>query len=100
MSDETQSLHSKKSATTDSTAIDDDSLVRETALVKEAHRAELQGHYAGALKAVRAARSLEVRQFEPNEMAIEARALHKLGRDDDAAKIEAKLRAMYPFQSL
>ena len=101
LSDETQSLHSKKSSsTTDSIALDDDTLTRETSLVADAHRAEHHNDFAGALKAVRTARSLEKRQFEPEEMAIEARALHGLGRDDEAAKIESKLRSMYPNQSL
>lgn len=101
MTDNAQSLRSKKSATTDdSTSLDDDMLTRESSLVAEAHGDELKGDFAGALKAVRAARSLERRQFEPNEMAIEARALRGLGRDDEAAKIESKLRAMYPNQLL
>jgi hypothetical protein len=100
MTDDMQSLRSKSSTTPGSDSIDDETLTRETALVTQAHRAELHGDAAGALKAVRAARSLEVRQFEPEEMAIEARALHALGRNDEAAKVESKLRAMYPNQSL
>jgi hypothetical protein len=100
MTDDTQSLHSKKSATTDSTDVDDDTLSRETDLVKEGNSALRRGDPIAALKAMRAARSLEKRQWEPNEMAIEARALHALGRDDEAAKIEARLRAMYPSQPL
>jgi hypothetical protein len=99
MTDNAQSLRSKKSASTDSTDLDDDTLLtRESSLVAEAHRDQLKGDFVGALRAVRAARSLERRQFEPDEMAIEAKALRALGRDDEAAKLESKLRAMYPNQ--
>jgi hypothetical protein len=101
MTEDAQSLRSKKSAAVDdSMTLDDDSLAREGSLVAEAHRDERKHDFSGALKAVRTARALEKRQFEPEEMAIEARALHALGRDDEAAKVESKLRVMYPNQPL
>jgi hypothetical protein len=101
MTDETQSLHSKKSTTTPTSSLSpDDLLSRETSLVVEARRDILTGDAAGALKAARAARSLEARQLEPEEMSIEAKALRALGRDSEAMKVESQLRTMYPEQTL
>lgn len=74
----------------------DDMLSREVALVAEARRELLTGDAAAALKSVRAARSLEARQLEPEEMSLEARALRQLGRDAEAERVEAQLRTMYP----
>ena len=74
----------------------DDMLSRETALVADARRELLTGDPEGALKSVRAARSLEARQFEPEEMSLQARALRQLGRDAEAERVEAQLRTMYP----
>jgi hypothetical protein len=78
----------------------DDMLSREVALVQEARRDLLIGDAAGTLKASRAARALEARQLEPEEMSLEARALRALGRDSEAAKVESQLRTMYPDQTL
>jgi hypothetical protein len=99
MTDETQSLRSKKSTTT-TTLSPDDLLSREVSLVQEARRDLLVGDAAGALKATRAARGLEARQLEPEEMSLEARSLHALGRDAEATKVESQLRTMYPDQTL
>ncbi len=97
MTDETQSLRSKKSETsTDSTAMDDEMFSREGSLVQEARRDLLAGDAAAALKTVRIARSLEARQMEPEEMNVEAKALRALGRDAEAEKIESQRRKMYP----
>jgi hypothetical protein len=96
MTDETQSLRSKKSATPTSDLSPEDMLSREVSLVQEARRDLQNGDAASALKTVRAARSLEARQLEPEEMSLEAKALHLLGRHLEAAKIESQRRAMYP----
>ena len=74
----------------------DDMLSRETALVADARRELLTGDAEAALKSVRAARSLEARQFEPEEMSLQARALRQLGRDAEAERVEAQLRTLYP----
>jgi trimeric autotransporter adhesin len=101
MTDETQSLHSKKSTSTPtSTLSPDDLLSREVSLVTEARRDLLVGDAASALKAARAARALEARQLEPEEMSLEARSLRALGRDAEATKVESQLRTMYPDQTL
>ncbi|MEO7109626.1 MAG: hypothetical protein ABI183_04225 [Polyangiaceae bacterium] len=100
LTDENQSLHSKKTTTATPSLSDDEMLSRETSLVSEARRDLLVGDADAALKTVRTARALEVRQFEPEEMSLEAKSLRALGRDTEAAKIESQLRTMYPNQTL
>lgn len=98
MTDEAQSLHSKKSATP--VALDDDSLDHEGSLVREASRDLQTGDPTAALKVVMKARALEARQMEPEEMDVQAKALRALGRDSEALKVESQLRTMYPGQTL
>ena len=74
----------------------DDMLSREVALVAQARRELITGDPAAALKSVRAARSLEARQMEPEEMGLEVKALRALGRDAEAEHVESQLRTMYP----
>lgn len=87
--------HAKKNDSAGSES-PDDMLSREVALVAEARRELLTGDPAAALKSVRAARSLEARQMEPDEMGLEAKALRALGRDSEAERVESQLRTMYP----
>jgi hypothetical protein len=96
--DDTTSRATKKKSTSssDQNLSPDESLSRETALVAEARRDLQNGDAAAALKAARTARSLDARQFEPEEMKQEAAALRLLGRDTEAAKIESQRRTMYP----
>ncbi|MGH7281885.1 MAG: hypothetical protein ACRELY_10205, partial [Polyangiaceae bacterium] len=90
--------HGTRAAKKDSSEIEsqDDMLARELALFAEARRELLTGDATAALKSVRAARSLEARQLEPEEMSLEARALRQLGRDSEAQRVESQLRTMYP----
>lgn len=77
-----------------------DSLSREVALVAEARGELLRGDATRALATIRVARSLKVRQLEPEELALEVRALRALGRTDEADRIDAKLRAEFPEHAL
>lgn len=95
-----KSTHAKKDTSSSSLDSPDDMLMREVALVADARRQLLTGDPASALKSVRAARSLEARQMEPEEMGLEAKALRALGRDAEADKVESQLRSMYPGASM
>lgn len=89
-----RSAHAKRDSA--STESPDEMLAHEAALVGEARRELLTGDPAAALKSARAARSLEVRQMDPEEMGIEVKALRALGRDTEADRVESQLRTMYP----
>ncbi|MEO8796275.1 MAG: hypothetical protein ABI551_00185 [Polyangiaceae bacterium] len=99
-----RSHHDGAASTTPKTTTSNDSLdgllSKEVGLVAEARRELLLGDAAAALKSVRAARSLEARQLEPEEMSLEARALRALARDVEAAKVENQLRSSYPDTTL
>lgn len=75
-------------------------LAEEARLLTEARRAVVRGEPAQALVLVEKVRLLPVRALEPEQMGIEARALHALGRVDDAAAVELRLRAKYPEHAL
>lgn len=77
-----------------------DSLSREVALVAEARGELLRGDASRALATIRVARSLKVRQLEPEELALEVRALRALGRTEEADRVDAKLRAEFPEHAL
>jgi len=75
-------------------------LAEEARLVTEARRALVGGDAARALTLVRAAKKLRARAMEPEELGLEARALHALGRADEAAVIELELRRRFPDHAL
>jgi hypothetical protein len=77
-----------------------DSLSREVALVAEARGELLRGDATRALSTIRVARSLKVRQLEPEELSVEIRALRALNRTDEADRVDAKLRADFPEHAL
>ncbi len=77
-----------------------DSLSREVALVAEARGELLRGDASRALATIRVARSLKVRQLEPEELALEVRALRALDRTEEADRVDAKLRADFPEHAL
>ena len=74
----------------------EDILSREAALVTSGRHQLLAGNAEGALRDVRAARALPVRQLEPEVLTLEARALRALGRDDEAVEAEMTLRLRFP----
>jgi hypothetical protein len=75
-------------------------LTRESFLVAEARGALVRGDAERALTTIRATRSLERRQLEPEELAIEAQALRLLGAFAEADRIDAQLRARFPEHAL
>lgn len=77
----------------------DDGLLREASLVGEARSALIRGEPEAALTAVRAARR-EGKNLEPEELSIEARTLRALGREGEAAQLDATLRTRYPSHAL
>ena len=78
----------------------DDLLDRESLLVAEARGALVRGDARAALSAVRAAQSLNSHALDPEELSLETRALRALGSADEAAVVEAKLKAKYPDHAL
>jgi hypothetical protein len=78
----------------------DDDLGREAWLLADARAALARGDAAGALRSVRATLGIRSRQLVPEELALEAQALRALGRSDDAAGVEARLRARFPDSAL
>jgi hypothetical protein len=79
---------------------EDDTLMKESLLVAQARGQLLRGDLHGALAAIEATRALPTRQLEPEELSIRARALSGLGRADEAATVEARLKAQYPGHAL
>jgi hypothetical protein len=77
----------------------EDILSREAALVTSGRHQLLAGNAEGALRDVRAARALPVRQLEPEVLTLEARALRALGRDDEAVEAEMTLRLRFPSKN-
>jgi hypothetical protein len=75
-------------------------LDEEARLVTAARSALLAGDPARALALVRATRRLTTRALEPEELGLEARALHALGRTDEAAATELLLRQRHPDHAL
>ena len=83
-----------------STTTPDDALAREASLVVEAREALGRGDPQSALRAIRAARMLPSHQLGPEELAVEARALRALGRDDQAKEVDSTLRKRFPESAL
>lgn len=75
-------------------------LAEEARLVTEARRSLVGGDAARALALVRATKKLRARAMEPEELGLEARALHALGRADEAAALELELRRRFPDHAL
>ena len=75
-------------------------LGEEARLVTAARNALVAGDPARALSLVQATRKLSARSLEPEELGLEARALHALGRADEAAATELVLRRRYPDHAL
>jgi len=78
----------------------DDSLAREASLVVEAREALGRGDPQSALRAIHAARMLPSHQLGPEELAVEARALRALGKDDQAKDVDSTLRKRFPESAL
>jgi TolA-binding protein len=78
----------------------DDSLAREATLVVAAREALERGDPQSALRAIHAARMLPSHQLGPEELAVEARALRALGRDDQAKDVDSTLRKRFPESAL
>jgi hypothetical protein len=83
-----------------STTTPDDALAREASLVVEAREALGRGDPQSALRAIRAARMLPSHQLGPEELAVEARALRALGKDDQAKDVDSTLRKRFPESAL
>jgi hypothetical protein len=75
-------------------------LDEEARLVTAARSALLSGDPARALALVQTTRKLSARALEPEELGLEARALHALGRSDEAAATELVLRQRHPDHAL
>lgn len=75
-------------------------LGEEARLVTAARAALVAGDPSRALALVQATRKLSARSLEPEELGLEARALHALGRTDDAAATELVLKRRYPDHAL
>jgi hypothetical protein len=82
------------------TASPDDALAREASLVVEAREALERGDPQSALRAVHAARMLPSHQLGPEELAVEARALRALGKDEQAKDVDSTLRKRFPESAL
>jgi hypothetical protein len=80
--------------------VQDDALAREASLVVQAREALGRGDPHAALRAIHAARMLPSHQLRPEELAVEARALRALGRDDQAKDVDATLRKRFPESAL
>lgn len=80
--------------------VGEDPIVREARLVAESRGALLRGDAAQALKIARIARATPNPTLEPEELALQARALHALGRDMEAASVEADLSRRFPDHAL
>ncbi len=73
-------------------------LAEEARLVTEARGALVRGEPERALALLRSTRKLPLRVLEPEELRLEARALHALGRTDEAVATELTLRRRFPEQ--
>lgn len=88
-------------ATASSTRTDPESdLAEEARLVTDARAALVAGDPARALALVRSTKRLATRALEPEELGLEARALRALGRADDAAATELRLKSRFPGHAL
>jgi hypothetical protein len=80
--------------------VEEDPLMHEAALVAEARGSLVRGDALGALRTIRAASGLRQRALEPEELSIESRALRAMGRDTEAAGVDAELRSRFPDHAL
>jgi hypothetical protein len=81
-------------------AEDPSALAEEARLVTEARRALVSGDPERALVWIRRTRGLSTRALEPEELALEARALRALGRTDEARATDEALRRRFPGHAL
>jgi hypothetical protein len=79
---------------------EDDSLMREAALVAEARGAIVRGDAQGALNALSATSRLASRDLEPEELSLKAHALRMLGREAEAAALDSSLKMRFPDHAL
>jgi len=93
------SLASAPRATLSPAALDG-AIAREASLVAEARGALVRGDPMSALRIVRVARALPSHRLGPEELAVEAQALHALGRDSEARETDATLRTQFPESAL
>ncbi len=75
-------------------------LATEARLVTEARTALVRGEPERALALARSTHRLAARALEPEELALEARALRALGRSDEALATELTLRRRFPSHTL
>jgi hypothetical protein len=75
-------------------------LAEEARLVTEARTALVGGDPKRALSLLEKTHRLANRALEPEELSLEARALRALGRVDEAAATELKLKARFPSNAL
>ncbi len=78
----------------------EDPLVREARLVAEARGALLRGDPSQALNILKVARSTPNPGMEPEELALQARALRELGSKAEADAVEKDLARRFPENSL
>jgi len=76
-----------------------DPMEREARLVAEARAALLRGDPATAVSKVHAAQALPVRQMEPEELRVLAKALRALGDEKGASKAQTELVMRYPGEA-
>jgi hypothetical protein len=76
------------------------SLAEEARLVTEARQRLVSEDAAPALALLRRTHNLPVRALEPEELALESRALRALGRTDEALATELTLRRRFPSHAL
>jgi len=75
-----------------------DRLAREARMVSEARGALHRGDADAALRIVRAARSQPGARLVPEELTVEAQALHALGDEAGAKRVEGDLAGRFPEQ--
>jgi hypothetical protein len=75
-------------------------LAEEARLVTEARTALVGGEPMRALALLRKTYRFANRALEPEELSLEARALRALGRADEAAATDMKLKARFPSHAL
>ena len=78
----------------------EDALVREARLISEARGALLRGEADRALRVVRLARSAPHPGLEPEELALESRALRQLGQLGEADAVDRDLARRFPDHAL
>jgi hypothetical protein len=91
---------SEASNGTDRAPHDTSDLAEEARLVTEARSALVKGEPERAYSLTRRTRMLSARALEPEELALEARALRAMGRVDEAVATELTLKRRYPNHAL